>query len=176
VRSGREQTIFLTGLRGSGKSSVGALLAAALGLDFDDTDALVTGEAGKSVAAIVAEEGWEGFRRRESLALEAAARPGRVVATGGGMVLSAQNRALMRARGVVIYLAAPPATLVQRLYGEGDAEDAPGQRPSLTGKPPLEEMEAVFREREALYLAAAHHQVDATPPAHEVAEAIRRIL
>ena len=102
-------TLFLIGPRGSGKTTVGRLVAEALGLPFYDTDDMVMAEAGLSIADIVAAEGWAAFRKRESRALaEAVARAagpapahsgrspsGAVISTGGGMVLDERNRAFM---------------------------------------------------------------------------------
>lgn len=165
-------TVFLIGPRGSGKTSVGRMLAHRLGCELYDTDALITLEAGGTVADIVSAEGWDGFRERESRALAAAAKPGCVVATGGGMVLLEQNREFMRGKGLVIYLAAPPASLVNRLSKGRNAE----QRPSLTGEDPVLEIEKVLAERGPLYRATAHHSVDASVPLPRVLEAIVRIL
>jgi shikimate kinase len=108
--------IFLTGLMGSGKTTVGRLLARRLGWRFMDTDALVERRAKKSVAAIFAGRGEAHFRRLESEALESLAGKKRlVVATGGGLVLKASNRAWMRAHGLVLHLAVPVSVLAKRL-------------------------------------------------------------
>ena len=114
--------------------------------------------SGLSVADIVDREGWQGFRRRETETLKTISSPLTVVATGGGVVLSAENREFMRQAGTVIYLRSPASTLANRL------EDAPmeDQRPTLTGKPITEEMMQVLNEREALYQQAAQHVVDGT--------------
>lgn len=157
--------IFLIGPRGSGKTSLGTVLAHGLGFSFVDTDDLVRAEAGLDVTGIVAAEGWEGFRRRESAALRAAARSRSVTATGGGMVLDPANRAFMRVSGVVVYLRVPLEELHRRLT----ADLKPGQRPSLTGKDPLEELAEVLAERDPLYREAAHIVMDAGRSLEEVA-------
>ena len=87
-----EQCIFMVGARASGKTTLGRLLAARLGYRFFDTDQYLLETLGVSVAEIVAQEGWEGFRSREAAALRAVAGPSTVVATGGGMVLLEANR------------------------------------------------------------------------------------
>ncbi|MCL1900519.1 MAG: shikimate kinase AroL, partial [Promicromonosporaceae bacterium] len=79
--------------------------------------------------------------------VKAARASRRVVATGGGVVLSAANRAFMRAEGLVFYLAAPAEVLAARLAAAPESE----QRPSLTGRPAGEEVPLVLAEREALY-------------------------
>ena len=126
-----------------------------------------------AVPEIVEREGWAGFRERESRALAAASsRPGAIVATGGGMVLSGANRVLMRESGLVIYLSAPAETLAERLASDGGAE----RRPSLTGEDPRLEMVRVLAEREPLYRESAHHCLDASLPPEAVLEAAARIV
>src|SRR5262245_40821231 len=100
-------SIFLIGMMGAGKTTIGRALARRLGLEFADTDRELVERTGVSVATIFEIEGEEGFRRRESALLEElCARAGLVVATGGGAVLREANRELMRANGTVIYLRA----------------------------------------------------------------------
>lgn len=165
-------SVFLIGPRCSGKTTVGRILAERLGFVLCDTDALILESGGESVAGIVQREGWEGFREREARALAAAVGPGRVIATGGGMVLRAENRLLMRQSGLVCYLAAPLDCLCARMARGGQR----GKRPSLTGADAVDEMARILAEREALYRECAHHSVDASVPAARVARAIRRIL
>ncbi|PLR38634.1 shikimate kinase AroL [Chimaeribacter californicus] len=166
------QPIFMVGARGAGKTTVGNALARALGYQFTDTDVFMQQTTGLSVADVVAREGWVGFRRRESDALKAVTAPHTVVATGGGAVLAAENRAFMRDAGRVIYLRAPATTLAHRL------EEYPldAQRPTLTGKPINEEMVEVLAAREALYQEVAHHVLDATASPAEIVAAIQRVL
>lgn len=167
-----EMIIFLVGPRGSGKSSLGGPLARKLDFAFYDTDALVEAQAGCSVARIVAEEGWEAFRQREKQALLDATQPASVVATGGGMVLLPENRAHMRACGLVLHLAVPAEVLYQRLARGRDKN----RRPSLTGADPLEEIAAILAEREPLYQAVAHHRLDASGSLPQALTAVMRIL
>lgn len=163
--------LFLVGPRGSGKSSAGARAAAALGLALHDTDRLVEEDAKMSIADMVAQDGWQAFRLRESRALERAAALGGVISTGGGIVLAEHNRRFMRAAGLVLYLAALPAVLCGRLA----RNPAPLQRPSLTGAPLLDEVALVLAEREPLYLACAHHVLDASLPLEAVGREIVRL-
>ena len=169
---GNHPPVFLVGPRCCGKTTVAGLLARRLGFAGLDTDVLLAAKAGMDVPAIVAREGWSGFRRRESLALEEAAMPGTVVATGGGMVLLPENRAFMRAAGVVVYLRAPAQVLAARLAGDGGA----ARRPSLTGEDPQAEMASVLAEREPLYRESAHYCVDATLRPEAVVAAIAGFL
>lgn len=164
--------VVLVGPRCAGKTTVGRLLARRLGVELYDTDALIEEASGLSVADIVAKEGWESFRRRESEALAAALRPDAVVSTGGGMVLDAHNRIAMRAAGLVFYLAAPLECLYSRLARSRN----PAQRPPLAGADSLAEMALVLEERESLYRECAHHSVDASVAAAKVAGVIFRIV
>lgn len=166
------QPLFLIGPRGCGKTTVGQGLAAFLGFQFTDTDRWLVEQSGETVADIVEKEGWEGFRARESLALQAVTAPATVIATGGGMVLAESNRLFMRHHGSVIYLQVPAATLAQRL----SASPQEDQRPTLTGKPMVEEIEDVLAQREALYQAAAHHVIDASLPVEQIIARIQEVL
>jgi shikimate kinase len=158
------QTVFLVGARASGKTTVGQALAQALGCGFIDTDQYMLETTSLTVADVVAKEGWEGFRRRESETLRTVTGPGMIIATGGGMVLSEANRAYMRDHGTVLYLSAPASVLAGRL--EADPEAA--QRPTLTGRPIVEEIDEVLAARESLYRGAAHHILDASAPLQDV--------
>ncbi|WP_075180428.1 shikimate kinase AroL [Pantoea sp. 1.19] len=164
--------LFLIGARGCGKTTVGHALANALGYAFRDTDHHLQQMTQKSVADVVAEEGWEGFRHRESTALVAVSQPDTVIATGGGMVLALHNRRFMREQGKVIWLAADAEVLAARLT----AWPEEGQRPTLTGRPIAEEMRQIVREREALYRQTAHLVVDAMQPPEQVVAQVRERL
>ncbi|MEY8710637.1 shikimate kinase II [Mangrovibacter phragmitis] len=166
------QPIFLVGPRGSGKTTIGQALAQALGLQFIDTDHWLLSTSGMSVAEIVEQEGWDGFRLRESQALKSATQPGAVVATGGGIVLRDENREFMREQGLVLYLRASVDTLTNRLEAFPDE----GQRPTLTGKTITDEISEVLAAREALYQQSAHHFIDASQsPSEIVADILQRI-
>ena len=164
--------IFLIGPRGAGKTSVGRSLARNLKYDFYDTDALVCSQAGLTVAEIVTQEGWDTFRQRESEALSSVANHACVIATGGGMVLKEDNRSLMRSKGIVFFLSASPGVLYERLAK--NVHDA--QRPSLTDKGLLLEIQSILAEREHLYHGCAHHCLDAAAPLPKVVSSILRIL
>ena len=166
------QTIFMVGARGAGKTTVGRALAQAMDYRFIDIDLFMQQTTQMSVAEIVAQEGWQGFRRRESLALQAVTKPSTIVATGGGAVLAEENRRFMRQHGTVIYLRAPAEVLAQRL--EAFPQDA--QRPTLTGRPIAEEMLKVLAAREALYQETAHHVLDAAQDPHGVVAQIMEML
>ncbi len=166
------QPIFMVGARGCGKTTVGQVLALALGYEFTDTDEMLLRTTGQSVAQIVEREGWAGFRAKESEILQSVTGAHKVIATGGGIVLAAGNREFMHASGTVIYLHAPANVLARRL----EAFPEEDQRPSLTGRPIAEEIAEILLAREALYQDAAHFVLDATLSPDDVAAAIVRQL
>jgi shikimate kinase len=148
-----EAPIFLIGLPGSGKTTVGELLAERLGWSFADLDDLIVRAAGASVAEIFAREGEEGFRRRETEAVRAAAAGRRqVVATGGGAACREENLALMLAAGRVVALDVSPAEAIRRTGSRSG-------RPLLDGSAdPLAAAAALLDRRRSFY-ARAHLQV-----------------
>lgn len=159
--------LFLVGLRGSGKTSLARLVAERAGLKLLDTDIMVEAKAGKSIAEIVREGGWEAFRDLESQALaEVCACTGQVVATGGGMVLRTQNRKLMRECGKTLYLMADVPTLAARLSADPDE----ARRPALTDSPLADELCRSLAEREPLYLEVMDGILQAGKPLDELVE------
>jgi len=109
-------TVVLTGFMGAGKTTVGEALARALALPFVDLDREIEAESGRSVREIFAESGEPEFRRLERRRLELALAAGdRVIAAGGGTLVEPANLELARARGVVVWLNPPFATLMARI-------------------------------------------------------------
>lgn len=164
--------LFLIGARGCGKTTVGESLAQALGYAFCDTDHYLQHSTGKTVAEIVAAEGWEEFRQRETEALIAVTAPETIIATGGGMVLAETNRRFMQERGQVIWLQASATVLAARLAEYPQTS----QRPTLTGRSITEEMAEVLDERASLYQQTAHHVIDAMQPPEQVVMQILNAL
>lgn len=159
--------VYLVGMPGSGKSTVGPALAELLGVPYVELDARIEAEAGAPVHEIFAREGEARFRELEAVALKAAAeRDPSVVSCGGGVVLEPANRVLLRASGEVVFLSVPLEVLHERVE---PAADRPLIRQS-------EDLERLFREREPLYREFAAHVVDATGTPQEVAERIRQEL
>jgi shikimate kinase len=149
-----EKNIVLIGMRGSGKTTVGAILAGRLHREFIPMDALAVYEAGMTIPQIVEKHGWPRFREIESqIARDVSRLRGTVNATGGGVILDPENVKVLRETGIVFWL----DVSVDRLLGR-IGEDP--NRPSLTGRGSRrEDMEATFREREPLYREAAHHRI-----------------
>ena len=169
--------IFLTGFSFSGKSRIAPLVATSLGWRSIDLDDLIEEAAGKPVAAIFAEEGEPGFRLRETEALRRACLETElVVASGGGVVLSDENRRLMAESGVVVCLEARPETIYARMQ-RPDGDDA-SERPLLRGPDSLGRIGHLKALRQPLYaLADATVHTDAVSPelaAEEVVRAWRR--
>ncbi|MCA1664653.1 MAG: AAA family ATPase [Myxococcales bacterium] len=162
--------IFLTGLSGGGKSTVGLLLAAKLERRFVDLDAVIEEEAHMTIAEIFFSEREPAFRAREAAALRrvAAAAP-QVIAVGGGAPAHGDNMDYMLRAGTVVCLTASTDELVQRLAG---AET----RPLLAGKDVRAEIEKLLASRQATY-ARAHVTVDTTGlPPSQVAKQIQEAL
>ncbi|HEY8217335.1 MAG TPA: shikimate kinase [Acidimicrobiia bacterium] len=153
--SAARRHLVLVGLMGAGKTTVGARCAERLGRPLVDTDEIVVATSGQSVPELFASEGEAGFRVRERAALvDACAAPEPlVIACGGGAVLDPENRATMRAAGLVVWLRASPRELAARV-GDGSG------RPLLTGAPTADALERLVAVRTPAYEAAAHAVVD----------------
>jgi shikimate kinase len=166
--------IFLVGYRCTGKTTVARLLAERLGWNWLDADALLEEQAGRTIRALFADEGEAEFRRRESAVLADLCRCQRhVIATGGGVVLSPENRARLREAGTVIWLTADAETIWQRLQADVSTAE---RRPALTVGG-LAEIQQLLQVREPLYRACAGWSVDtAGRPPEEVAERILSAL
>jgi len=164
------QPIALIGLSGSGKSTVGRALAGRLGWALRDTDALISQAAGRTVAEIFASEGEARFRDMEEAALRGAlAGDPCVVSTGGGIVLRAENRALLRERAFVAWLDAPTEALVARLRAHAEA------RPLLAGDDIFTRLDGLRAARAGLYAEVADMRVETDElPEEEVCRHILR--
>jgi len=146
--------IVLVGYRGTGKSTVGRLLASRLGRELVSTDAEIIKRAQRSIPEIVAQKGWEHFRDLESdICREFAGRDQLVIDTGGGAILRVQNVEALKKNGTVFWLTASVETIAKRIGSNN-------QRPSLTGtKSFVDEIQDVLRERTPKYQAAADHSI-----------------
>lgn len=139
------RNVFLVGLMGAGKTTVGRALARKVGKEFHDSDQEIEARTGVRVSLIFEIEGEPGFRRREAETVERLTGLDNIVlATGGGAVLDASNRAFLASRGCVIYLHARPAELAKRLGRDHT-------RPLLQGIEPKTRLEDLYQRRDALY-------------------------
>lgn len=141
--------LVIVGPMGAGKTSIGRRIAERFSLRFTDVDHAVVEASGISIPTIFEQVGEAGFRERESTALaELMAGEGQVVASGGGAVLRAENRALMKARGFVIYLKVDVDTQLKRVARDRN-------RPLLLTGDRREVLTELLRVREPLYLEVA---------------------
>ena len=165
--------LYLVGYRGTGKTTVGRLLADALGRPFVDLDERIETDAGRSIAAIFADEGEAGFRDRETAALQAAVGAYSIIATGGGVVLREGNRRLLKSTGFVVWLQALAEILWERI--RADTLTA-ARRPNLTSGG-LGEIVELLAVRERFYREVADAVVDAGGASPEaVADAILTLI
>jgi shikimate kinase len=144
------RSVFLVGMMGAGKTTVGRLLAHALGFEFIDADRELEARSGVLIATIFSVEGEEGFRRRESALLdELTQRPGIVLATGGGAVLNADTRRRLKERGLVVYLRATGEEIHRRTRNDRS-------RPLLQTADPRSRIDELLAQRQPLYEETAH--------------------
>jgi shikimate kinase len=152
------KNIFLIGLMGAGKSTVGKVLAKKLGRRFLDADHVIEERCGVKIPVIFEMEGEAGFRKREAQTIrDVTAEENIILATGGGAVLSTENRKTLRERGTVIYLHANPIELWHRTKG-GDG------RPLLKNGDPKKILENLYAIRDPLYREIADHIIETGKP------------
>ena len=149
--------IFLIGLPGSGKSTIGRILAQRLNKPFFDIDVLIERECGEHISTIFEHYGEQYFRSCESrlLAQVVQSEENAVVATGGGVITKAENRSLIRSRGVSVYLMVDPQTALDRLNRQHHEKQAQGEvpeiRPLLIGSDPLKSLRTLLQDRSIWY-------------------------
>ncbi len=156
-------SIYLTGFRASGKTTLGLAISRQSGLVFLDTDHKLQEEAGMSIESIVFSHGWDYFRDlEENILKQTVLSTGLVVATGGGIVLRQSSRDILKnARFLTVYLKADPDLILRRLNHDPN----PGQRPSLSQASMEDEVIENLTRREPLYQECADMVLDAGEPA-----------
>ena len=146
--------IFLVGLMGAGKSTVGRILARRLGKRFVDTDHEIEKRNGVTIPVIFEIEGEEGFRRREQEVLaDLSQEADLVLSTGGGIVLRPENREILKNDGFAVYLSARPELLAERTRHDRS-------RPLLNVADPLARLRELHAVRDPLYREVAHAVVE----------------
>jgi shikimate kinase len=154
------QHIYLTGYRGTGKTTVGALIARERSLPLVDLDEKIEADQGKTIREIFDEGGEPLFRDFETRALkEAAAAPNSVISLGGGAILREENRRLIKQTGFCIWLDATVESLVSRIQND---ESTSQRRPSLTSQGLIAEIAPMLHKRHPMYQDAADARVDTT--------------
>jgi len=150
--------VILIGDRGSGKSTVGPLLAERLGLPFVDTDEQIGERAGRTITQIFEADGEQAFRDHErEVIAEICNRDPHVIAVGGGAVVDDQNISAMRQAGVILWLTATASTLWKRIAADSKSQN---QRPDLTPEGGSSEIEKLSEARRSCYQAAADLELD----------------
>lgn len=141
--------VFLVGMMGAGKTTVGRLLAKQMGKEFIDSDEEIQRRTGVTIPHIFDVEGEAGFRQRESAVIHDLARRDNIVlATGGGAVLNEANRTELRGNGVVVYLKSSVHDLWQRTRHDRN-------RPLLQTADPKAKLRELFEQRDPLYIEVA---------------------
>jgi shikimate kinase len=165
------QPLYLIGYRGTGKTTVGRLLAERVGWKFIDADVVLESVAGKSIKDIFAAEGEAGFRDREGQNLrELSARTQCIIATGGGIVLRDENSRILNDTGFVVWLTAPVEEIAVRIAADPSTSD---RRPNLTVGGAVE-IADLLEQREPLYRACADLEIDTSGRSPEFV--VERIL
>lgn len=150
--------LILVGLPGSGKSTVGRHLARRLDLPFTDSDHVIEAQLGCTIREFFAREGEDAFRDvEEEVIARLAAGDAGVVATGGGAVLRAANRARLREAGRVIYLRSSPEDVFRRVRHDGN-------RPLLQVQDPMARLRELHAQRDPLYRETAHFTIETGRP------------
>lgn len=143
-------SVFIVGPMGAGKTTIGRLLAKQLGRKFVDSDWYIESQTGADIAWIFAKEGEAGFRERETRAIDDLTQHSQIVlATGGGAVMSADNREFLQQRGIVVYLNAPVDVQMTRTSKDKS-------RPLLQQPNPRKILQDLYRVRDPLYRQVAH--------------------
>ena len=152
--------IYLTGYRGTGKTSVGKILSETLEYPLVDLDDEIESEAGKTIREIFADGGETTFRDLETACLDAVAKHSdcrKIVSLGGGAILRPENRALIASSGTCVWLDADAETIAERINADATTGD---RRPALTLLGQMDEIRELLQQREPLYREAANHRVD----------------
>ncbi|MFT5096946.1 MULTISPECIES: shikimate kinase AroK [Psychrobacter] len=164
-------SVFLVGPMGAGKTTIGRLLAKQLGRPFVDSDWYIESQTGADIAWIFAKEGEAGFRERETRAIDELSQQQQIVlATGGGAVMSAENREFLKQRGIVVYLNAPVDVQMART-----AKDK--SRPLLQQPNPRKILQDLYSTRDPLYRQVAHIIMPTghTYPRHMVSQLLQQL-
>ncbi len=150
----KSENIYLVGLMGAGKTTIGRQLARALSVPFYDSDKAIEERTGVDIPTIFEFEGEEGFRDREQKMIQQLVQmKGIVLATGGGAILREENRNVLKENGFIVYLQCSVERILERTRRDT-------QRPLLKTENPKARIETLFTQREPLYLSCADFKID----------------
>ncbi|KAF3977808.1 MAG: shikimate kinase AroK [Methylococcales symbiont of Iophon sp. n. MRB-2018] len=162
------ENIYLIGLMGAGKTTIGRQLAKSLQLPFYDSDKAIEEQTGVDIATIFEYEGEKGFRTREQKMInELTQLSGIVLATGGGAILKESNRQVLKNNGFIVYLQCSVDKILQRTKRDR-------QRPLLCTDDPRKTIETLFAERECFYLSCSDFQIETS--SMESKEVVQKVL
>ncbi|HOJ49873.1 MAG TPA: shikimate kinase [Spirochaetota bacterium] len=162
--------LYLIGYRGSGKSSVSQKLSEAINLQIYSIDKIIENREKKDITSIVEENGWEYFRNIEtSILYEISRKDNCIIDCGGGIIEKKENREILKKEKYVFFLYVEVETIKKRLKDEKD-------RPSLTGKDFIKEIEEVYSRRIPLYKEVANFIIDANRSLDEIVGDIIKII
>jgi shikimate kinase len=148
------ENIYLIGLMGAGKTTIGRQLAKALAVPFYDSDKAIEESTGVDIPTIFEFEGEEGFRERERKMIQKLTQiHGIVLATGGGAILREENRKALKENGFIVYLQCSVDRILERTRRDT-------QRPLLKTDNPKERLQNLFEQRQSLYLSCADFKID----------------
>jgi shikimate kinase len=148
------ENIYLIGLMGAGKTTIGRQLAKSLAVPFYDSDKAIEESTGVDIPTIFEFEGEEGFRDREQKMIQKLTQlHGIVLATGGGAILREENRNSLKENGYIVYLQCSVDRILERTRRDT-------QRPLLRTDNPKERLQKLFEQRQALYLSCADFKID----------------
>jgi shikimate kinase len=165
----KRRNVYLIGFRGTGKTTLAPILALRTGRVAIDIDQEIENRQQTSINDIFKHLGEESFRKMESEVLKTvASQENLVVSTGGGIILDAMNRKLLRETGIVIWLTAQPAILLQRIEQDNK------KRPALSALPLHDEINSLLEQRIPLYQATAHFVVNTDNK--ETAELVTQLI
>ena len=155
-----QNSVALIGMRGSGKSVVGRILSALLGVQHIDTDEVIVQQQGKTIAEIFAGEGESGFRKYECDVIQKMSTdPPVVISVGGGAILDKKNVEHLRSIATVVWLTAEADVLWQRISSD---EKTTQSRPALTNLTGLDEIKQLLQDRSLRYEQACTYSIDTT--------------
>ncbi|MDQ5978163.1 MAG: shikimate kinase [Verrucomicrobiota bacterium] len=164
-----ETNLYLVGFMGTGKSTVGRLVARQVGFDFVDSDHEIERVQGKPVSQIFAEQGEAAFRAMEREFVERGHPPKRcVVSCGGGLIVPPGMLELLRSRGVVVCMHAPIDTIIQRTLHAT-------HRPLLAVENPEQRLRDLYAQRESLYRKSGTLVLTDKRPLREIAAHVLRV-